>query len=144
MADTVFTRALVQAAEIEGSTQALASLLRVPESTLRRWIAGRAMMPVKAFRRVLELLKQAEQPVDLEAPDGTVAISVGELPARCAACSGAFFASKAPAAPLRYSSSLECTACRQDVMLADLFCETAQRYACLGKVRGAAGANSTR
>ena len=134
MADTVFTRALVQAVALQGSTQALAPLLRVPEETLLRWMAGRAMMPVKAFRQLLELLKDTEAHPDLHAPDGTVAIGLGQVLAQCA-CSGTQFASKGPGAPLRYSSPLVCAACRQDVTLAELFYEVAQRYACLGKVR---------
>lgn len=139
MADTVFTRALVQAVALQGNTQDLASLLRVPQETLRRWMAGRAMMPVKAFRQLMELLKDAEAHPDLHAPDGTVAIGLGPVSARCA-CSGTQFAPKGPAEPLRYSSPLVCAACRQDVTLAELIYEAAQRYACLGKVRkGRAG-----
>jgi hypothetical protein len=145
MADTVFTRALVQAAGLQGSTQALASLLRVPEETLRRWMAGRAMMPVKAFRQLLEFLKNTEADTHLEAPDGTVAFRVGSVPARCAACQGTQFVAKAPAARLRYSSPLVCAACRQDVMLAELLSEVAQRHAFLGKARrSAAGQVATR
>ena len=58
MADTIHTRALARAAETEGSTQALAGVLHVPENTLLRWMSGRAQMPLRAFLRLVEVLSQ--------------------------------------------------------------------------------------
>src|SRR2546428_13721342 len=61
VADTIHTRALARAAEAEGSTQALAGVLHVPENTLMRWMSGRAQMPLRAFLRLVELLSQHEK-----------------------------------------------------------------------------------
>ena len=36
----IYTQTLARAVEAQGSTQALASLLHVPESTLLRWMSG--------------------------------------------------------------------------------------------------------
>jgi hypothetical protein len=47
---------LTMAVEVEGSKQAVASLLHVPESTLNRWLIGRAFMPQKATKILIEFL----------------------------------------------------------------------------------------
>jgi hypothetical protein len=87
MADTLYTQALARAAEIQGSTQALASLLRVPENTLLRWMSGRAQMPLQAFLKLLEVLAQYERSggqATLEDTNGEpLSFSLGELAARC-------------------------------------------------------------
>src|SRR5437899_4363565 len=52
----IYTQTLARAAEAHRSTQALASLLHVPESTLLRRMSGRAQMPVQAFLELIRLL----------------------------------------------------------------------------------------
>src|SRR5260221_12617518 len=61
MADTIYTRKFARAAEIHGSTQALAGFLRVPENTLLRWMSGRAQMPLQAFLKLIEVLSESER-----------------------------------------------------------------------------------
>ena len=45
---------LAKVVELEGSKQAVATLLRVPERTFDRWLAGRAYMPEKLLKLLLE------------------------------------------------------------------------------------------
>lgn len=115
LADTLYTRALVRAAEIEGSTQALASVLRVPENTLLRWMAGRAQMPLQAFLKAIELIAADERnqtPAPRrEAPPEKLRFKVGELEARCERCDGNEFVQTDPSTPLRYISELVCCSC---------------------------------
>ena len=47
---------LAKAVELEGSKQAIASVLRVPERTFERWLAGQALMPEKATKLIIELI----------------------------------------------------------------------------------------
>jgi hypothetical protein len=49
MHDRMIPLLLRQAAEAEGSTQALASRLNAPEPTLLRWMDGRAQTPLRAL-----------------------------------------------------------------------------------------------
>src|SRR5438132_13394532 len=104
VADTIFTRALAQAAAAQGSSQALAYQLHVPENTLLRWMSGRAQMPLAAFRRVIELLVEHEQsgaqPQAL-APAEKLDFNIGEVFARCARCGGTQFAPAVAGTPLR-------------------------------------------
>jgi len=60
VAENVYTKVLRQAAAIEASTQALATVLRVPENTLLRWMSGRAQMPLRAFLKALDLVAAHE------------------------------------------------------------------------------------
>ena len=132
MADSIFTRALVQAVTIHGSTQAVASLLRVPENTLLRWMAGRAMMPVRAFKQLMEVLKSSDtHPIDAggASPSGIFQFAFGAVAACCAKCNGTQFTSTVPTSTLRYRSPLTCVACQQTVILADLLAELADSYA---------------
>src|SRR5438874_7497914 len=71
VADTVFTRILATALEVEGSSQALANALHVPEGTLQRWMSGRASMPVQAFLKLLKYveLHEARFPEQPRPPD---------------------------------------------------------------------------
>lgn len=133
MADTIFTRALARATQLHGSSQALAGLLRVPESTLLRWISGRAQMPLRAFHRVIELLTEHEQSADATpAPAASVreanlSFNIGEMLARCARCSGTQFAPQSPAAPLQMTSVLHCSSCHYGVVHGALLAELAAR-----------------
>lgn len=135
MADTIFTRALGQAVQAQGSSQALAQLLKVPETTLRRWMSGRAQMPLRAFHRVVELLTEHEQSGDATLPPGACAsqanlsFNIGEVIARCARCGGTQFALLAPAAPLRMTSLLDCSACHHGVVHGALLAELATHAA---------------
>jgi hypothetical protein len=124
MADTVYTRVLAQAAEMHGSTQALASALRVPENTLLRWLCGRAQMPLQAFRRAIEMLAEHEKnaaPLDLPAQPGEkVGFAVDGTGARCAGCGAMEFLSPVPRDALRVTTRLECAACKLEVVHGEL------------------------
>src|SRR5437868_8988463 len=96
VADTIFTRTLANAAEAQGSTQALASLLHVPENTLLRWMSGRAQMPLQAFLKLIEVLAQHEKKggdtTIEESKDGApISVRMGDLHARCVKCDGTEF-----------------------------------------------------
>jgi hypothetical protein len=115
VADTLYTRALVRAAEIQGSTQSLASLLRVPENTLLRWMAGRAQMPLQAFLKTIELIsaderKQAPVP-RADAAVEKLRFKIGDLEAHCSRCDGHEFVQADPTMPLRYINEIVCCAC---------------------------------
>ena len=117
MADTIFTRALAQAAAVQGSNQALAYQLHVPENTLLRWMSGRAQMPLRAFHRVIELLVEHESspsappPAQAAAPGEKLGFNIGELLARCARCGGTQFAPAIPGTAMKMTSTLLCCAC---------------------------------
>lgn len=133
MADTIFTRALGQAVEAHGGSQALAQLLNVPETTLRRWMSGRAQMPLRAFHRVIELLTEHEQSADETlAPGASVleanlSFNIGEMLARCARCGGTQFSPRSPAAPLQMTSVLHCSSCHYGVAHGALLAELSAR-----------------
>jgi hypothetical protein len=120
MANSIFACALKAAAEAQGSTQALAGLLRVPEGTLLRWMSGRAMMPVRAFARLMDILgdheaRHPERPGANAAADPVFTFTLNHLAARCAACAGTEFVQRTPAATLRYSDLLVCRSCHREV-----------------------------
>jgi hypothetical protein len=123
MADTIYTRALAEAVETLGGTKALTDALHVPETTLRKWISGRAQMPLLAFHRTISLLREqggvapepaAGQPVE------TIVFSAGGVRARCAHCGGTEFLSAVRQSALRMSSGLQCAACKAQVMHGEL------------------------
>lgn len=130
MADTLYTRALTRAAEIQGSTQALAGLLRVPENTLLRWMAGRAQMPLQAFLKTLELITADERkqstPPSGEPSTAKMRFKIGELDARCERCDGQEFVQTDPSMPLRYINELACCGCGHRVMHGDLIAQLAK------------------
>jgi hypothetical protein len=130
MADTLYTRALIRAAEIQGSTQALASLLRVPENTLLRWMAGRAQMPLAGFLKVIEIISADERK---QAPDRQSVPASQKLQfkwatveAHCTHCDGMDFLQADPNTPLRYVSELVCCQCGQRVVHGDLIAQLAK------------------
>lgn len=130
MADTLYTRALIRAAEIHGSTQALASLLRVPENTLLRWMAGRAQMPVAAFLKVIELVsederKQVPEPQSVAAGQ-KLQFKSSTVEARCVRCDGVEFVQADPSLPLRYTTALVCCNCGERVVHGDLISQLAK------------------
>lgn len=130
MADTLFTRALVRAAEIQGSTQALASLLRVPENTLLRWMAGRAQMPLQAFLKTIELIAADERKQTPVQGAGESAeklrFKIGELEAHCECCDSHEFVQTDPSMPLRYIDELACCGCGHRVTHGNLIAQLAQ------------------
>jgi len=132
VADTLFTRALVRAAEIHGSTQSLASFLRVPENTLLRWMAGRAQMPLQAFLRVIALISEDERKQAVSAVPATAASAeklrfrIGALEAHCARCEGVEFVQAEPGQPLRYINALHCSSCGERVIHGDLIARLAK------------------
>jgi hypothetical protein len=135
VADTIYTQTLARAAESQGSTQALASLLRVPENTLLRWMSGRAQMPLQAFLKLVDMLS-AQERADLAAsreaqrgkPPGAARLTfkMGPLFARCARCDGTEFVAVDPAAPLLLTSDLACAACGLQVRHGTLICQLAK------------------
>ena|SRR5690348_13322959 len=134
MQDKIITLILQQAAQAEGSTQALASRLNAPEPTLVRWMTGRAQTPLRAFLAVLDFLMQQERKngepsgqserTDVQQPDELV-FPLGQLFARCARCDGTEFRLAEPGG-LRLTSWLTCTACQQSVIHGDLLAQLAK------------------
>ena len=131
MADTLYTRALIRAAEIHGSTQALASLLRVPENTLLRWMGGRAQMPLRAFLKVIEIISEDERK---HAPDGPpasagagekVRFHIGSTAARCSRCDGVEFVPRDSTLGPRYTAEFLCCACGERTTRGDLVVQAA-------------------
>lgn len=130
MADTLYTRALVRAAEIQGSTQALASILRVPENTLLRWMAGRAQMPLQAFLKTVEMIA-ADERKQTPVPHAAAAaeklrFKIGELEAHCERCDGHEFVQTDPSMPLRYINELACRGCGHRVSHGNLIAQLAK------------------
>ena len=132
MADTIYTRALSRAAEIQGSTQALATLLRVPENTLLRWMAGRAQMPLQAFLKLIELLVQheargqGEPKLQEVAADEKLTFKMGELTGHCARCDSTEFMLATPGTALKFTSNLTCCACGFEVVHGNLIAQLAK------------------
>lgn len=143
MADTLFTRALVRAAEIHGSTQSLASSLRVPENTLLRWMSGRAQMPLQAFLRVIALISEEERKQPLEPVPQAAAKSeklrfrIGQQEGRCERCKGVEFLPAEPAQALRYIDRLRCTTCGEAVVHGELIARLAKDAVYRSKASGA-------
>jgi hypothetical protein len=132
MADTIFTRALAQAAAVQGSSQALAYQLHVPENTLLRWMSGRAQMPLQAFHRLIELLVEHEKSLGAEpqaqagAPE-KVDFNIGDVLARCARCGGTQFAPAVPGMALKMTSTLLCCSCTFSVKHGELLAHLASQ-----------------
>src|SRR3954464_366803 len=130
MADTIYTQTLARAAEIHGSTQALASFLHVPENTLLRWMSGRAQMPLQAFLKLVEVLSESERkgngPAALRAAEGEpLTFKMGENVAHCARCEGTEFSVVTPGGRLDFISELTCRACGERVVHGNLISQLA-------------------
>jgi hypothetical protein len=116
MADTIFTRALAQAAARQGSTQALAY-----------------QMPLQGFRRVIELLVEHEKSPSTQAPPQDAApgekldFNIGEVFARCARCGGTQFAPAVPVSALRMTSMVLCCSCTFSGQHGELLAELASQ-----------------
>jgi hypothetical protein len=53
---SVYSRALLRAAELVGGREQLANVLRVSKGELDKWIAGEAKPPREVFLRVVDLI----------------------------------------------------------------------------------------
>lgn len=141
MADTVYTRLLARAIEIEGSTQGLAHRLRVPEATLLRWMRGRAQLPWKVYGVLVDFIRRAETragqpPTDANSVTPTARASAGRLTfplggfnGRCATCDGIEFRQVDANAELTMTSVLECCACHAQTMHGDLLVQFGEEIA---------------
>src|SRR5438045_9073288 len=108
MADNVYTKVLKQAAELEGSSQALAARLRVPENTLVRWMSGRAQMPLQAFLNAMEFVAARNAEQAAPASDEKLSFKIGTVLARCASCEGTELRRADPTQALHYARNLAC------------------------------------
>jgi len=131
VANTIYTRTLARAAEAQGSTQSLASLLRVPENTLLRWMSGRAQMPLQAFLKLMDVLAQHERNgADTTIEEGVngepLTARVGELLARCAKCDGTEFLPTSDNGRVRFTSELACRTCGERVTYGNLVAQLAK------------------
>ena len=131
MADTIYTRTLARAAEAQGSTQSLASLLRVPENTLLRWMSGRAQMPLLAFLNLMDVLAQHEKKgadtTIKESKDGSpITVKIGDLMARCSKCDGTEFVATDGTSRVRFTSVVACRACGERMKYGDLVSQLAK------------------
>ena len=131
MAENVYTRVLQQAAAIEGSTQALATLLRVPEGTLLRWMSGRSQMALRAFLKAIDLVakrevQQAAPPAQPAPVSEALRFNVGPVFACCSGCHGMLFRRADAAQPLTYLSMLACVGCEAEVEHSQLVVQLAK------------------
>jgi hypothetical protein len=129
MKDSLYTQTLARAAEAEGGTAALASVLHVPEGTLERWMSGRAQTPLRAFLKALERLTahEAAGVAPTRVTNGEpLTFQMGKLLARCGRCDGTEFLPADPAAPLKLTSVLVCRACGERVIHGNLIAQLAQ------------------
>jgi hypothetical protein len=65
---TVYSRALLRAAELLGGREKLARMLRVPVSEIDKWIGGETKPPREVFLRVVDLILDETGPAS-DAPD---------------------------------------------------------------------------
>ena len=61
---TVYTKVLHRACQIAGSVEKLAARLRVPLSTLYRWLEGEAEPPTPIFLRAVDMVMPTWSPED--------------------------------------------------------------------------------
>ena len=129
----LFTGILNEALRLEGSAQALARRLRVPGSTLARWLAGRAQTPLGAFLVTLEYIMQQERAADAQDPaaqpahaaQDTVPLPLVDLAARCGRCGGSAFRAN-ERGKLRLTSVLSCAQCGADAIHGHLLAQVAK------------------
>ena len=137
MADSVYTKLLRQAVEIDGSTQAVASRLRVPEATLARWVSGRAYMPFLAFLETLRYVTEREHALKQDGRCGGAKFSLqlGQFVAHCSACDGSEFRCANPEEPLRYVSKLACVTCGTEAPYGQLIVALAKEASASARAR---------
>jgi hypothetical protein len=131
VSENVYSKVLSQLVAGEGSsTQAVASLLKVPEKTLERWMLGHSQMPLRAFLRALELVVQHEQRdgtlVPAQPAPEPLRFHAGPVAATCAKCGHERFRRVDPAARPTYSSMLACLGCGSEVAHGDLIAALAK------------------
>ena len=122
MAENVYTRLLKQLVAIEGSSQAVASMLRVPEGTLTWWMNGRAQMPLRALLKAMDLVAKHE----LKDQSERLTFDVGPARARCTACGATEFRRRDATAPFTYRSLLACAICGHEVVHGELVVRVAK------------------
>jgi hypothetical protein len=66
---TVYSRALLRAAELAGGRDKLARVLRVPKAEIDKWTAGEAKPPREVFLRVVDLILDETAGAGAETPD---------------------------------------------------------------------------
>lgn len=137
MAETVYTEALRQALEIVGSTQALASRLRVPETTLARWISGSAFMPYLAFLETLKYVSEQQQRLtqDGRCGESKFSLNIGTNFARCSACDGVEFRCVNSNEPRRYVSIVSCLTCGKETPYGQLVVALAKEASVAARAR---------
>ena len=128
----MFTRILGDAVRLEGSEQALATRLRVPGSTLSRWLRGRAQTPLGAFLVTLQFVMQKERAalgeratLPVKGPQEKLVFPLGTLTARCARCGAIEFRAR-DAGSLSLASVLHCAQCGADVVHGELLAQLAR------------------
>lgn len=136
MSNNVFASTLARAIEVEGSTQAIANMLCVPETTLLRWREGRADMPVRAFRALIEFLSAAEarhaanmdemRASAAEPSPERLEFRMGSLMAHCERCQCTEFRRVRPEEPLKMTNPLLCAACGHEIVHGDLLVKLGQ------------------
>jgi hypothetical protein len=128
----IYTQTLERAAEAHGSTQALASVLHVPEGTLLRWMSGRAQMPLQAFLRLIVLLSEYEKRGGNYPGAGVTGLGdrlsfrMGKLIAHCARCDGTEFLPADATQPVKLTSELACSACGERAIHGNLIAQLAK------------------
>jgi hypothetical protein len=128
--ENIYASVLRQLARMESSTQAVATLLHVPENTLMRWMDGRARMPLRAFMLALELVADREGsagPLPFEGRGERLVFKAGPELAHCAKCGGEEFRRADPSAPHTYRSMLACLRCGSEVIHGNLIAELARQ-----------------
>lgn len=131
MQDKIVTLVLQQAAQAEGSTQALATRLNAPEPTLIRWMTGRAQTPLRAFLAVIDFLMRAElkgaepAPPAADAAPETLTFPLGPLLGRCPRCDSTEFRLLGGGG-LRLTSALACSACGAEIVHGKLLAQLAR------------------
>jgi len=136
MEENLVRSILREAARIEGSTQALATRLRAPESTLLLWLEGRAQVPLRALLNSIDFivrweLETSETKCAFYAgtdANGRIMLSMRRLTASCSQCGGTDFHAVAPGV-LRLTSRLSCTTCGEEVVQSILIGRLAKQVA---------------
>lgn len=140
MSANVYNKVLAQAVEIQGM-QAVAAMLRVPEGTLERWLAGRAQMPLRAFLKVLEFVTDQEAHAAVasappaDASGERLVFNSGRVSALCRRCDGTEFRRADASAPLKYTSTLVCLSCGEQVVHGNLISELARETSVNARIR---------
>lgn len=136
-----------EAVRAEGSTQALASRLNAPHTTLIRWMTGHAQTPLRVFVAVLHFLMELEEKsaARLSLPNtsesgagGVLVFPLGPLQARCVRCDGVQFR-LLDGPDLRLTSRLACAACDEVVLHGNLLAQLAKDAVQHSRARGARG-----